>query len=61
MLRCTATTSLSDLSTVLRCCFFELQRQQLQQQAPGVDVLVVAADVCNRAAMERAVKEHVSR
>jgi hypothetical protein len=24
-------------------------------------VLVVAADVCNRAAMERAVKEHVSR
>jgi hypothetical protein len=38
-----------------------MQRQQLQQQAPRVDVLVVAADVCNKTAMERAVREHVSR
>lgn len=36
------------------------QRQRLQQ-ARQVDVLVVAADVCNKAAVERAVKEHVSR
>lgn len=38
-----------------------MQRQQLQQQHPKLDVLVVAADVCNKAAMERAVKEHNSR
>jgi hypothetical protein len=38
-----------------------MQHQQLQQQHPKVDVLVVAADVCNKAAMERAVKEHNSR
>lgn len=34
------------------------QRQELQ---PGVEVLVQAADVCNKSAMERAVREHVSR
>jgi hypothetical protein len=45
-------------AVALRCV---MQRQQLQQQAPRVDVLVVAADVCNKAAMERAVREHVSR
>lgn len=46
---------------VASALFPDLQRQQLQQQAPKVDVFVVAADVCNKAAMERAVKEHVSR
>ena len=38
-----------------------MQSQQLRQQQPRLDVLVVAADVCNKAAMERAVQEHISR
>jgi hypothetical protein len=38
-----------------------MQQELLQQQAPGVDVMVVAADVCNTPAMQRAVREHISR
>eukprot|EP00775_Hariotina_reticulata_P002617 gene2617-2918_t len=40
---------------------FNLTREELQQQLPTVDVLVVAADVCSNAAMGRAFREHQSR
>lgn len=36
-------------------------KQQLQQQRPGVDILAMAANVCDNKAMARVVKEHMSR
>lgn len=49
------------LLPVCRLPMLRMQSQQLRQQQPQLDVLVVAADVCNKAAMERAVQEHISR
>lgn len=37
------------------------QQQQLQQQRPGADILVIAADVRDNKAMARAVREHMAR
>lgn len=37
------------------------QQQQLQQQRSGVDILIVAADVCDNKEMQRAVNEHMAR
>eukprot|EP00879_Flechtneria_rotunda_P012556 GHRR01013111.1.p1 GENE.GHRR01013111.1~~GHRR01013111.1.p1 ORF type:complete len:519 (+),score=205.96 GHRR01013111.1:42-1598(+) len=38
-----------------------MQQQSSLQQSAGVDVLVMAADVCDNQAMARAFKEHVAR